>query len=72
MEVSPGVFQNNRMGTIFKDKNKFDGQAYWLDGKLFSDDGGKTWVTNSDSFVPITFPFIAPKSEKIIRKQEEE
>jgi hypothetical protein len=72
MEVSPGVFQNKRMGTIFKDKSRFGGRAYWLDGKIFSDDGGKTWVTNSDSFVPITFPFTAPKPEKIIRKQEED
>jgi len=71
-EVSPGVFQNKRMSSIFKDKNRFDGQAYWIDGKIFSDDGGKTWVTNSDSFVPITFPVLELVSERIIRKQEGE
>jgi hypothetical protein len=65
-EVSEGVYQNKRMSSVFKDKNQFSGQAYWLDGKMFSDNGGKTWYTNRDSWVTIEFPWNKPKSEYII------
>jgi hypothetical protein len=67
-EVGEGLFQNNRCSNIFRDKNKFKGQAYNLDGKIFSDDGGKSWFTNCKSCVPITFPYntnIEPKYIKL-------
>lgn len=58
------VYQNNRYSSVFK--NGKDGQAYNIDGKIFSNDGGKTWFLNSDSRVYITFPYTVPdKPEKV-------
>lgn len=66
-EVADGVYQNKREGRIFKNKDKFDGKAYYLDGKAFSDDGGKSWFTNQNSFVPVEFPLTKlPETEYII------
>lgn len=57
-------YQNKRYGSILKDS---DGRSYWLEGKVFSDDGGESWYTNSDSRVYIDFPFVVPdKPEYII------
>ena len=50
-------YQNKRYSSVFKDK---DGKVYNSNGKIFSDDGGKTWFTNKDSFVDITFPYTVP------------
>jgi hypothetical protein len=63
-EVSPGVYQHKRCSAVFKDKSVFDGKAYILDAKLFSDDGGETWFTNSDSREVIEFPYAVPTSPK--------
>lgn len=72
VEVADGVYQNKRESSIFKSKNMFDGKPYYLDGKAFSDDGGKTWYTNGDSFVPIEFPLAElPKTEYIILKEDD-
>lgn len=49
--------QNKRCPSVFK---RPDGTAYWVEGKIFSNDGGKTWYTDSDSRVDITFPFDVP------------
>ena len=49
--------QNKRCPSVFK---RPDGTAYWVEGKIFSNDGGKTWYTDSDSHVDITFPFDVP------------
>ena len=60
MEVGTGVFQNKRMGSVFKSKDMFNGQAYWLEGKIFyeeTEDGDRTCFTGPGSVVPITFPF---------------
>lgn len=65
-EFEPGKFQNKRWGVIFKDKDRFNGQAYWIEGRVFSEDGGQTWFTSADSFVPITFPFMKREPERII------
>lgn len=57
-------YQNKRDGSILKDS---DGRAYWLEGKVFSDDVGESWYTNSDSRVYIDFPYFVPdKPERII------
>lgn len=62
-EVGEGVYQNKRCSSVFKE----NGQAYWMDGKIFSDDGGQTWWTNRNSRVPVTFPFTMPDHpEKVI------
>ena len=67
VEVAEGVYQNKRESAIFKQKDRFDGKAYYLDGKAFSDDGGKTYYTNNDSRVIVEFPlYELPKTEYII------
>lgn len=72
IEVSDGVFQNKREGRIFKQADRFDGKAYYIDGKAFSDDGGKSWYTNGDSFVTVEFPLRKlPETEYIILEEGE-
>lgn len=61
-------YQNKRCSRVFKDA---DGKAYDSEGKIFSDDGGKSWYTCRDSRVYIEFPYV-PKTEKIILKKIEE
>lgn len=63
-EASEGVFQNIRCSHVFKQKDRFDGQAYDIDGKIFwewyTDENGeksKTYFTGRDSCVPVTFPY---------------
>lgn len=74
-------YQNNRCSHVFKQADRFDGQAYDINGKIFYEwvsypdiDNGnpyKSYYTCSDSFVPITFPY-TPKSEYVERKSEAE
>lgn len=64
--------QNKRCSAVFR-KNFDNSTAYYLDGKVFSDDDGKTWFTNRDSFIMITFPYTIPeKPEYIILDNTEE
>ena len=66
-EVQPGCYQNKRESSIFKDKDRFDGKAYYIYGKAFSDNGGKSYYTNRDSSVIVEFPLKElPKTEYII------
>jgi len=68
-EVDEGVWQNNRCGHVFKQADRFNGQAYDIQGKVFKDpDGGH--FTNSDSFTPVTFPY-TPVSEIVEQKGAE-
>jgi len=77
-EVSPGVFQNKRCSHVFKQKDRFDGQAYDINAKVFwewvrSEEFGaisKNSYTSGDSFVPITFPY-TPKTEYVFVPTEE-
>jgi len=55
-EVGTGVFQNKRYSAVFKDETG----AYNAEGRIFSDDGGKTWFTKRDSRVYIDFPYTVP------------
>jgi hypothetical protein len=48
--------QNNRCSHVFKQADRFDGQAYDIQGKVFREPSGACY-TCSDSFVPITFPY---------------
>jgi hypothetical protein len=69
------VYQNKRFSSVFKQSDRFDGQAYWLDGKVFwswhsspdIDDGEpfKSYFTSKDSMVPITFPWVKPESQYV-------
>lgn len=62
-EVGEGVFQNRRCSRVFKQADRFDGQAYDIDGRVFREPSGCCY-TNGDSFVPITFPY-TPKTEYV-------
>ena len=59
-ECRDGVYQHKRCSRVFKDKNRFEGQAYDIEGCAFSDDGGKTWFSNGQCHVPIEFPYLVP------------
>lgn len=69
-EVRDGVFQNKRCGHVFKQADRFNGQAYDIDAIVWydyytNDETGekvKSYFTNSESFVPVTFPY-TPKRE---------
>ena len=78
VEVGDGVYQNKRCCHVFKQADRFDGQAYDIDGKIFwewykSEESGemsKIHFTSAESCVPITFPY-TPKSEDIFRPTDE-
>lgn len=62
--------QNKRYSAVFK--NKEDGTAYNIEGKVFTDDG-ETWYTCKDSSVNVTFPYVVPdKPEYVYRNKEGE
>ena len=61
-------WQNNRFPEVFKDSK--DGPAYWSQGKIFSDDGGKSWFVGSGSSVPIVFPFMPREPERVLIGKE--
>lgn len=68
-EIGRGEYQNKRCSRVFK-KN---GEAYDIEGKVFSRDGGRTWFMNSESHVRVTFPYAPPsKPERVILDEEEE
>jgi hypothetical protein len=56
VEVGAGVFQNNRCSHVFKQADRFDGQAYDINGRIFREPSGSCY-TGRDSSVPITFPY---------------
>ena len=72
------VYQNKRCGHVFKQADRFDGQPYDIDGKIFwewhkSEEDGKMFkshFTNFKSCVPITFPY-TPKREYVFVPTEE-
>lgn len=59
--------QNKRCTAVFR-RNFDNSTAYYIDGKVFSDDGGKTWFTNGKrgSFVAVTFPYSVPEKPEYI------
>lgn len=69
--------QNKRCGRVFKQADRFNGQAYDIEGRVFyewytSEETGekhKACFTNRDSFVPITFPY-TPTTEYVERPSE--
>ena len=84
-EPSPGVFQNKRCSHVFKQADRFNGQAYDIQGKVFfewrereldEDDVGypgtrrfKSSYTSKESCVPVVFPY-TPKTEYVEVKGE--
>lgn len=51
------ALQHKRCTSVFK---RPDGTAYWVEGRIFTDDGGKSWYTSKDSSIDIEFPFNVP------------
>ena len=49
--------QNKRCGAVFKQPDRFNGQAYYLDGIVWEDEEGHRY-TNRESMVPIVFPYM--------------
>lgn len=77
VEVSDGTFQNKRCSHVFKQADRFHGQAYDIEARIFYDwytdketgEKRKSHYTSSESFVPITFPY-TPTREYIERPSE--
>lgn len=68
-EVANGIFQNNRCSHVFKQADRFDGQAYDIQAKVFREPNGSCY-TNTESHVPIEFPY-TPAIEYIDVPEEE-
>ena len=62
-EPSPGVFQNIRCSRVFKQADRFNGQAYDIEGRVFREPTGACY-TGAESCVPVTFPY-TPKTEYV-------
>lgn len=68
-EVGDRAFQNNRCSRVFKQADRFDGQAYDIKGRVFREPSGDCY-TNRNSSVPITFPY-TPVTEYVDVKRDE-
>jgi hypothetical protein len=66
IEHNHDMYQNKRCSSVFKESK--DGQAYDIDGKVFwewyrdaeTGEAVKSYYTNRDSRVPVTFPYTVP------------
>lgn len=71
------LYQNKRHSSVFKEGK--DGEAYDIDGKLFwewytdpdTNEKHKSYYTNKESNVPVTFPYNVP-DEPIYEYRESE
>lgn len=78
-DVGDGVYQNKRCSHVFKQADRFDGQAYDIDGKIFwewytdpeTNEQHKSYYTSNESFTPIEFPYV-PTKEYIYKESEAE
>jgi hypothetical protein len=67
--------QNKRAGNVFKQTDRFNGQAYDIDAVVFWEwmefegEVTKSYFTNAESCQPITFPYV-PKIEYKFRPTE--
>lgn len=57
--------QNTRYSAVFRNE---DGTAYNIEGKIFTDNGGQSWYSCRESFVPVTFPYNVPESPTRVYK----
>lgn len=75
MKPRDGVFQNRRCSHVFKQADRFNGQPYDIDAKVFWEwmefegEMSKSYFTSGDSFVPIEFPYV-PKREYVFKPSE--
>lgn len=65
------MFQNIRDGRIFKDKDRFNGKPYTVDGRAFSYDGGECWYTNCKSHKIVNLPCMHPEKIRYIGTEEQ-
>ena len=63
IEHDNGCFQNIRCSAVFRQSDRFNGQAYYLEGKVFREPDGCCY-TSKDSVVPVTFPY-TPETEYV-------
>ena len=70
------MYQNKRNSAVFK--NGKDGQAYWIDGRVFwewykNEDGemSKVYFTSKDSRVDVNFPWMQPEPEYVFKPTDE-
>lgn len=66
--VTEDLLQNKRYSAVFK--NKESGNAYNIEGKVFTDDG-ETWYTSRESRVDVTFPYVVPDKPEFVYKNKE-
>ena len=77
VHVGDDVWQNNRDGRVFKNGK---GEAYQIDGIVFWDwyvdeetgEKHKSYFTNKDSRVPVTFPYSPPEKPEYRERIETE
>lgn len=62
-EVGSGTFQNKRCSRVFKQADRFNGQAYDIEGRVFREPSGACY-TGAESRVTVTFPY-TPKTEYV-------
>lgn len=62
-EVSPGLFQSTRCSHVFREGG---GKAYTIQGKVFSDNGGRSYYQNRESRVYFDLPGYPPETERVI------
>ena len=68
--IRDGFEQNELCSAVFR-YNKDNSTAHYMDGKIFSNDGGMSWYINKESQINITFPFIVPdEQEKVYLDKE--
>ena len=68
--IRDGFEQNELCSAVFR-YNKDNSTAHYMDGKIFSNDGGMSWYTNKESHINITFPFIVPdETERVYLDKE--
>lgn len=77
-EDREGVYQNKRCSHVFKQADRFDGQAYDIHGKVFyefykNEDGieTKSYYTDWESFVPVVFPYY-PSTEYVYKESQDD
>jgi hypothetical protein len=72
------TYQNKRCSAVFKSTDRFNGQPYYIDGKVFwewykSDEDGKmfkSYHTGRNSQIPIKFPYM-PTTEYVFCPNEQ-
>lgn len=68
-DIGGGEEQNKRCSSVFR-YNHNNATAFDIECKVFSDDGGKTFYSCRESWVPVTFPYTPPTHpEKVILKE---